>query len=95
MFLRHFSYEFAILAILCIAAIFLFPVIQGPYSAVHGPVTALLSIKARLLMWLALALTALLVGCRLFARARGFCFKPREGLTFGASPFQHTPVLRC
>lgn len=33
--------ELAVLAVLCVLTIFLFPVMQGPYSAVHGPVTAL------------------------------------------------------
>jgi hypothetical protein len=36
----------ALLAVLCVLGIFFFPVINGPYSAVHGPVTALLSIRA-------------------------------------------------
>jgi hypothetical protein len=33
--------ELAVLAVLCVLTIFLFPVMQGPYSAVHGPVTAM------------------------------------------------------
>ena len=36
----------AVLAVLCVLGIFFFPVVDGPYSAVHGPVTALLSIRA-------------------------------------------------
>ena len=36
----------AVFAALCILAIFFFPSIDGPYSAIHGPVTALLSIRA-------------------------------------------------
>jgi len=35
-------------AVLCVAAIFFFPAIQGPYSAVNGPVTALQSAQAAL-----------------------------------------------
>lgn len=35
------GWEPAILAVLGVLAIFLFPVVQGPYSAVNGPVTAL------------------------------------------------------
>jgi len=34
------------LAVLCVTVVFFFPVIQGPYSAVHGPVTALQSALA-------------------------------------------------
>jgi hypothetical protein len=36
----------AVLAVFCVLAIFFFPGMEGPYSAVHGPVTALLSIRA-------------------------------------------------
>ena len=36
----------ALFAALCVLAIFFFPSIDGPYSAIHGPVTALLSIRA-------------------------------------------------
>ena len=36
----------ALLAAFCVLGIFFFPVMDGPYSAVHGPVTALLSIRA-------------------------------------------------
>lgn len=46
------------LAIVCTASIFFFPAICGPYSAVHGPVTTLRSIKRKLQMWLVLALAA-------------------------------------
>lgn len=35
-----------VVAVLCVLGIFFFPVVNGPYSAVHGPVTALLSIRA-------------------------------------------------
>jgi len=33
--------ELAMLAVFCVLTIFLFPAMQGPYSAVNGPVTAL------------------------------------------------------
>jgi hypothetical protein len=36
----------AVVAVLCVLAIFFFPAMQGPYCVVHGPVTALLSIRA-------------------------------------------------
>ncbi len=32
--------ELAVMAVLCVLMIFLFPAIQGPYSVVHGPATA-------------------------------------------------------
>lgn len=42
------EYELAIVVIFCILGIFLFPAVQGPYSAVHGPVTALQSVRSRI-----------------------------------------------
>jgi len=36
----------ALVTILCVLAIFLFPAASGPYSAIHGPVTALLAMRA-------------------------------------------------
>jgi hypothetical protein len=36
----------AVLAVVCVLAIFFFPGMDGPYPAVHGPVTALLSLRA-------------------------------------------------
>lgn len=37
---------FALVAVISVLGIFFFPVAQGPYAAVHGPVTALLAIRA-------------------------------------------------
>lgn len=37
--------ELAVVAVLCVLMIFLFPSMQGPYSVVHGPVTALLAAR--------------------------------------------------
>ena len=36
----------ALLAVLCVVTVFFFPAMEGPYSAVHGPVTALQSARA-------------------------------------------------
>ncbi len=36
----------AVLAVFCVLVVFFFPALQGPYPAVHGPVTALLSLRA-------------------------------------------------
>jgi len=38
--------ELAVLAVLCVLTIFLFPSVQGPYSVVNGPVTALQAARA-------------------------------------------------
>lgn len=36
----------AVIAILCVLTVFFFHSLEGPYSAVHGPATALLSARA-------------------------------------------------
>ena len=38
--------ELAVLTILCVLMIFFFPLMQGPYSVVHGPATALQAARA-------------------------------------------------
>ena len=57
-FSRDFGFEFVLLLILCTASLFFFPVSHGSYSAVHGPVTIVQSIKARLQMWVIMAIAA-------------------------------------
>jgi len=38
--------EVAVLTVLCVLMIFFFPLMQGPYSVVHGPATALQAARA-------------------------------------------------
>lgn len=40
------AYALAVVAVFCVLTVFFFHSIQGPYSVVHGPVTALLSLRA-------------------------------------------------
>jgi hypothetical protein len=49
----------AMVAIACILGLFLFPAAHGPYSAVHGPVTALGSLRAGTCLRWAIAAAAL------------------------------------
>jgi len=56
---HHCTFELTILAMLCVVSIFLFPATAGPYSAVHGPVSTLLSLRARMRLRWAMALAAL------------------------------------
>jgi len=46
MTLGRIRWELAVLALLCVLTIFLFPATQGPYSVVHGPVSALQATRA-------------------------------------------------
>lgn len=38
--------ELALVTLLCVLTIFFFPATQGPYSVVHGPMTALQAARA-------------------------------------------------
>lgn len=90
-------YEFALLAILCATAVLLFPAVRGPYSAVHGPVTALRSLQARLRLWWTMAQASvrvfgrdLLAYCQSLLRAWG-----NGVLLPQLFPPELTSVLRC
>ncbi len=65
--LRHAAANIAATVLLCIMAMFLHPVAHGPYSAVHGPTTALRSLYK---LWL-LALAAVAVVLSAALRAPG------------------------
>jgi hypothetical protein len=51
--------ELAVVAVLCVLMIFLFPSVQGSYSMVHGPVTALLAARTAVRLRIAIAQGAL------------------------------------
>lgn len=42
---RH-GCEIAVLTVTCVLVIFFFPLVQGPYSVLHGPATALRAARA-------------------------------------------------
>ena len=44
-----------VIAVLSVLTIFFFPSLEGPYSVVHGPVTALLSFRAATMLRKAIA----------------------------------------
>jgi len=48
MTLGRITYAVALVAVVCVLTVFFFHTIEGPYSAVKGPVTALLSARAAL-----------------------------------------------
>lgn len=61
MILTRIRWELAvvvILAVVCVGVTFFFPVVQGPYSAVNGPVTALQSARAAARVRVAIILAA-------------------------------------
>jgi hypothetical protein len=92
---RHLGYEVAIVAVICTVAIFAFPAASGPYSAVHGPVTALLSLRVKFKLWLAMALAAFqlagLVMPRLAAQRAAESMIPLPQ----SVPPEQIAILRC
>jgi hypothetical protein len=56
---RRIGCEVAVLAVLAVLAIFLFPGVQGPYSVVHGPASALQAARAAVRLRVAIAQSAL------------------------------------
>lgn len=88
--------ELAVLALLCVISIFLFPVAQGPYTAIHGPVTALQSFRSAVRLKLAIVAAALsALDSLIVASARffGIQFQLAEFL-FAGLP-QSNCILRC
>jgi hypothetical protein len=91
------GYELTIVVIVCILSIFLFPSVQGSYSATHGPVTALQAVRAAARVRLAILTAAL----RVLSISR---VSSLEGLSptelFGseflsAPPSESSTILRC
>jgi hypothetical protein len=96
MFSRQLTSEFAVVAILCAAAVLFFPSVRGPYSAVHGPVTALRSVQTRLKMWLVMTLAALhILGCSLAACRSVLSALSGRAFSFRSSPPGSVFFLRC
>jgi hypothetical protein len=92
--MKHFfEHHLAIVTMLCVVGIFLFPVAVGPYSAVHGPVTALLAVRTAMKLRLAIALAAL---CNSIVSVSAFRSFPVLSLELiSATPPQNLLNLRC
>jgi hypothetical protein len=52
------EYHFAVLAIVCTLAIFLFPLVSGPYPVTHGPAADFETVRALHLVLVFIALAA-------------------------------------
>ena len=91
----------AVLAGFCVLVVFFFPALQGPYPAVHGPVTALWSLRAAARLRLdamrnSLRLMSARVAC---ARATVPVLLPSEFLVLHCGPESSSAawgsILRC
>lgn len=94
-FSRHFSFGFVLVAILCIIVLFFFPGVEGPYSALHGPVTVLVSLKAKLCLCLALLLAAMHLLGRSVAVSRALRIPLDKPFLSGLFDPYPNAVLRC
>lgn len=95
MFSRHLGYEIAIVVVICTVCLFLFPTAGGSYSAVHGPVTALRSLRLRLKLWVAIALAALRL-LRLLLQDTSVALQhARPKIEAHSLRPRQIPVLRC
>jgi len=89
----------ALIAVFCVLSIFFFPAISGPYSVVHGPVTALLAARA------AAGLRMSIAGVRVVRDRLAGAHVARPQSVWTAIPFLEFPnnsltaecssVLRC
>ena len=89
--------ELAVMAVLCILMIFLFPAMQGPYSVVHGPVTALLAARAAVRLRIAIVQGALnSVGNYLVSPLVVLSWMSLSPAEFQSiSPPEYNTILRC
>lgn len=92
---RHWAYEVAVLAMVCVLSIFFAPLAHGPYSAVHGPVTALRSLhnKVQVVLCLWLASLRLFTAVRLSQAYSKLHFSSAFGLLL--FPPEFNSILRC
>ena len=86
--------ELAVMAVFCVLMIFLFPAMQGPYSVVNGPVTALLAARAAVRLRIAIVQGALnSVGNYLVSPLSGMSLSPAEFQSISLP--EYNTILRC
>ena len=86
----------SLVALLCILSIFLFAAPSGPYSAVHGPVTALRAFHGSLAMFWSIATAASLLVCMQVAHlATRWCLGFSWDMSSCSSRLYLSAKLRC
>ena len=92
----HIGCELAMLAVVCILTIFLFPAMQGPYSVVNGPVTALQAARAAVRLRKAMMQGAFQSLRHRLAAPAFFSWMPLSEAELHPGPLPEcTSVLRC
>ena len=89
--------ELAVMAVFCVLMIFLFPAMQGPYSVVNGPVTALLAARAAVRLRIAIVQGALnSVGNYLVSSLVGLSWMSLPPAEFQSISLpEYNTILRC
>lgn len=92
---RHLTMQVSLVALLCMVSTCLVSGPVGPYSAVHGPVTAFRALRASILMFWSIVVGAFspILTPRLPCTAGAFSLTAMDQLTFPGR--QLNPVLRC
>jgi hypothetical protein len=90
------GYKVSVVAVFSVLAIFLFPTVHGPYSAIHGPVTALRAVHAAASLRLAILAAAVTVSS-VFRVSSLEMLSSFElfGSEFRAVPPSESTILRC
>jgi hypothetical protein len=91
------EFEIAVLIVLCVLTIFVFPVIQGPYSVVNGPATAFRAARAATHLRIAIVQAALkFLARRVVSPAAVAVWMARSNAAVQSShSAEISPVLRC
>lgn len=88
--------ELAVVAVFCVLTIFLFPAMQGPYSAVNGPVTALQAARAALRLRTSIMQAAFRMLGKFRMGPAVFSWMNRLQLESpSGTQLDGTPILRC
>jgi hypothetical protein len=96
MFSGRIACKLAVITVLCVVSLFLFPAAQGSYTSVHGPVTALQSVRAVLRLRLAMIAATLSSSALLLSSAAVSRIHALFAALMPDSAFpDFTSVLRC
>jgi hypothetical protein len=89
--------ELVVVTVVCILTIFLFPSIQGPYSVVNGPVTALQAARYALRLQASIVHTASsLLGGNAISQLVVFSWMPLPDSEFRLTALvERDTILRC
>jgi hypothetical protein len=97
MFSGRVAFELAVIAVLCVVSLFLFPAAHGSYTAVHGPVSALQSFRAAIRLRLAIVAAAYMFWAGRFnpaTRFSGFALESFQ-LATDSDSLDLSTILRC